>query len=135
MTFQEEIAAVQLRIAKAKSDRDTWRISGMQDNYLEAHSLVDALELQLERLRQEGLRAFARAPEPASVCALLASTASAIADAPSERARIMAKLSISGSEESGPMPPRTACIISEPTATTAWPTPSVTRATKPQTPK
>jgi len=95
MTLQEEIAALQTRIAKAQSDRDTWRISGMQDNYLEAYSLVEALELQLERLRQEGLRSFARAPEPASVCALLASAASAIADAPGERARVMAEFSIS----------------------------------------
>lgn len=100
MTFQEEIAALQARIAKAESDRDTWRISGVQENYLEAYSRVEALELQLERLRQEGLRSFARAPEPASVCALLASepragAAAAVPDAPGERARLMAELSIS----------------------------------------
>lgn len=95
MTFQEEIAALQARIAKAESDRDTWRTSGMQENYLAAYSRVDALELQLERLRQEGLRSIARAREPASVCALLASAASAIADAPGERARVMAEFSIS----------------------------------------
>jgi hypothetical protein len=62
MTFQEEITALQARIAKASSQRDTWRTSGMQERYLEAYSRVEALELQLERLRQEGLRAFARAP-------------------------------------------------------------------------
>lgn len=66
MTLQEEIAELQARIAKAESERDTWRTSGMQDKYLEAYSLVEALALQLERLRQEGLRAFARAREPAS---------------------------------------------------------------------
>jgi hypothetical protein len=56
MTLQDEIAAIQTRIAKAHSERDTWRASGMQEKYLEAYSLVEALELQLERLRQEGLR-------------------------------------------------------------------------------
>lgn len=61
MTLQEEIAALQARIAKASSDRDTWRTTGMQEQYLEAYSRVEALELQLERLRQEGLRFFARA--------------------------------------------------------------------------
>lgn len=73
MTLQEEIAALQARIVKAQSERDTWRTTGMQEHYLEAYSRVEALELQLERLRQEGLRSFARAPEPASVGALLSS--------------------------------------------------------------
>lgn len=66
MTFQQEIAALRARIAKAQSDRDTWRTSGRQENYLEAYSRVEALELQLERLRQEGLRSFARTPPPAA---------------------------------------------------------------------
>jgi hypothetical protein len=52
MTFQEDIAAMQVRIAKAESERDSWRVSGMQEKYLEAYSMVEALELQLERLRQ-----------------------------------------------------------------------------------
>jgi len=43
---------MQIRIAKAESERDSWRVSGMQEKYLEAYSMVDALELQLERLRQ-----------------------------------------------------------------------------------
>ena len=60
MTIREEIAAMQARIAKAQSERDTWQSAGMQDKYLEAYSLVEALELQLERLRQEGLRAFSK---------------------------------------------------------------------------
>ena len=58
ITLRDEIAALQARIGKAKTDRDTWRTSGVQEKYLEAYSLVEALELQLERLRQEGLRAF-----------------------------------------------------------------------------
>ena len=52
MTFQEDIAAMQVRIAKAESERDSWRVSGMQEKYLEAYSMVEALELQLDRLRQ-----------------------------------------------------------------------------------
>lgn len=52
MTFQEDIAAMQIRIAKAESERDSWRVSGMQEKYLEAYSMVEALELQLELLRQ-----------------------------------------------------------------------------------
>lgn len=69
MTLKDEIAAIQARIAKAQSERDTWRTSGMQEKYLEAYSLVEALELGLERLRQEGLRASAQYRAP--VCALL----------------------------------------------------------------
>jgi hypothetical protein len=97
MTFQQEVAALQARIAKAESERDTWRTSGMQENYLAAYSRVDALELQLERLRQEGL--LARSREPAAVCALLrseprASAAAVVADAAGERARLMAELFI-----------------------------------------
>jgi hypothetical protein len=52
MSFQEDIAAIQVRIAKAESERDSWRVSGRQEKYLEAYSMVEALELQLERLRQ-----------------------------------------------------------------------------------
>jgi hypothetical protein len=52
MTFQEDIAAMQVRIAKAESERDSWRVSGMQEKYLEAYSMVEALELQLDLLRQ-----------------------------------------------------------------------------------
>lgn len=59
MTVKEEIAALQGRIAKAQSERDTWRVSGMQEKYLESYSMVEALELTLDRLRQEGLRSFA----------------------------------------------------------------------------
>lgn len=49
MTFHQDIAALKERIAKAESERESWRISGMQEKYLEACSLVDALALQLER--------------------------------------------------------------------------------------
>jgi hypothetical protein len=52
MTFQEDIAAMQVRIAKAESERESWRVSGLQEKYLEAYSMVEALELQLDLLRQ-----------------------------------------------------------------------------------
>ena len=48
MTIEIDVAALQQRIAKAEVDRDTWRRSGMQENYLEACSMVDALNLQLD---------------------------------------------------------------------------------------
>lgn len=64
MTFKEEIAALRGRIAKAESDRDTWRASGMQEKYLEAYSRVDALELELDRMRQQGLRTMAENAPP-----------------------------------------------------------------------
>lgn len=51
MTFLEEVAAVRARIAKAESERDGWRAAGRQERYLEAYLMVEALELQLERLR------------------------------------------------------------------------------------
>jgi hypothetical protein len=49
--FAEDIAAIQVRIAKAESERDGWCGSGWQEKYLEAYSMVEALELQLDRLR------------------------------------------------------------------------------------
>jgi hypothetical protein len=87
MTFKEEIEALRGRIAKAETERDTWRSSGMQEKYLEAYSAVDALELQLERMRQQGLRAFAKA-EVAS------SGPARSSDSAGERQRLMAEFSI-----------------------------------------
>jgi len=51
VSFLEEIAVMKARIAKAASDRDGWRAAGRQEKYLEAYLMVEALELQLERLR------------------------------------------------------------------------------------
>ena len=44
MTFQEEISALNDRIAKVESDRDTWRAAGQQEKYLKAFFLLEALE-------------------------------------------------------------------------------------------
>lgn len=54
MSVQEDIATLQLRIAKVEAERDSWRVSGMQEKYLEAYSMVEALELQLDLLRRAG---------------------------------------------------------------------------------
>jgi hypothetical protein len=52
MNQPPDIAALQARIARAESDRDSWRAAGIQEKYLEANSTVEALGLQLDRLRQ-----------------------------------------------------------------------------------
>lgn len=57
MRLKEEIAALQNRISHAEAECEVWRSSGRQEKYLEAYSSVAAMQLQLERLRQEGLRA------------------------------------------------------------------------------
>jgi hypothetical protein len=51
VTFLQEITAMRARIAKAESERDGWRAAGRQERYLESYLMVEALELQLERLR------------------------------------------------------------------------------------
>jgi hypothetical protein len=76
MSSREDIAAMQVRIAKAESERDSLRGSGRQEKYLEAYSMVEALELQLDRLRKD----------PPSV----AKTDETV----SERERLMARFSI-----------------------------------------
>jgi len=60
MSFDQEIGNLRERLAKAESDRDHWRASGRQEKYLESYFLVDALELQLERLRNQRIESAAR---------------------------------------------------------------------------
>ena len=55
---QKDIAAMQERIARAATERDTWRASGIEEKYLEACSMVEALELQLDGLRQGSFASF-----------------------------------------------------------------------------
>lgn len=53
MSWHEDIDALKSRIAKAESERDTWRVAGVREKYLAAYFMVEALELQLDqRLRQ-----------------------------------------------------------------------------------
>jgi hypothetical protein len=61
MTFRDEIAALKSRIAQIQSERDTWRASGRQEKYLEAYCTLEALELDLEGLRQRGLNRLRQA--------------------------------------------------------------------------
>jgi hypothetical protein len=86
MTFYEEISALQERLAKAHVERDTWRATGMQEKYLEAHSTVDALEMQLDALRQEGLQNSSRNEQLAVV--------SAVPDVADDREVLMARFAI-----------------------------------------
>ena len=58
------IVELRARLAKAESDRDTWRAARLQENYLAACSMIDALDMQIAQL--EGVaRATAEAADPA----------------------------------------------------------------------
>ena len=59
MTFQEEIAEVQARIAGARAERDAGQAAGQPQKYFHACRALERLERELEGLRQQGLRAFA----------------------------------------------------------------------------
>src|SRR5689334_9733516 len=60
MSNDPDVTNLQRRIAKAESDMGHWRTTGNQEKYLENHSLVEALELELDRLRKQRLRDAAR---------------------------------------------------------------------------
>ena len=79
MTFQENIAALKHRIDQAETQRDAWLAAGLQEKHLEACSMVDALELQLDRLIRIGPAADAGSELPPTL---------------SESARLMAELGI-----------------------------------------
>lgn len=64
MTFEQELASLKQRIAKAETARDQWRIAGRQEQYLEACSTVSALDLQLDRLCETQQLAADRLPGP-----------------------------------------------------------------------
>jgi hypothetical protein len=72
MTLHDQIAALRARITKAESARDAWQASGSQEKYIEAYCVAETLELQLEQLRQEGLRASMKNSARASVSVLSA---------------------------------------------------------------
>ena len=100
MSSKEEPAVGSARLAKALSERDTWKASGFQEKYLEAYSLVEALELQLEQKARQVREAKPRDPEmmPASDN-LLGGPKRPISerdlpDQVSQRARVMSELSI-----------------------------------------
>jgi hypothetical protein len=57
MSNAEDIAALRSRLAKAEHDRDTFLASRMPERHQEACSMVDALELQLQRQYEAALNA------------------------------------------------------------------------------
>ncbi len=64
MTLHEEARALQLRVARAEIERDAWQAAGLQEKYLEAYSMVEALQLQLDRLHASAVPALLRASKP-----------------------------------------------------------------------
>lgn len=66
-TLLQDFAELRARIALAESERDAWRASGSEERYVEACSLVAALDLRLVRLRDEGLRRSAEGEARAGV--------------------------------------------------------------------
>jgi hypothetical protein len=92
MDYAADIAVLKVRLATAETQRNTWRAAGTQEKYLEACSMVDALELQIGALVQTARRAAliaALPPEPAP------SVAKVPAESPAERERLMAEFAIS----------------------------------------
>jgi hypothetical protein len=87
MSPRADIAALKARLARAESERDAWRAAGRQENYLAAHSMAEALALQLDELERTARLA------PAPRVAVIASTAPP-ADSADTRAREMAELCI-----------------------------------------
>jgi hypothetical protein len=65
MTIESPITEMKSRLARAETERDTWRAAGNQENYLGACSMVDALTLQLDQL--EDSARFAAAPSVAII--------------------------------------------------------------------
>jgi hypothetical protein len=67
MTFEHDLASLSRRIAKAERSRDAWRATaGGQERYLEACSMVGALDLQLEKLHQAQSAMTTRLPSPSA---------------------------------------------------------------------
>lgn len=64
MDHHEQMAALRARLAGAEAERDAWRTSGLQENYLEAYSRVEALALQVDNLHRAGLRSLERSSAP-----------------------------------------------------------------------
>ncbi|MET3371359.1 hypothetical protein ABIC89_000392 [Variovorax boronicumulans] len=49
MAELQDIQALQDQLSKAVTDCETWRATGLLEQYLEAYDLVEALQLQLRR--------------------------------------------------------------------------------------
>ena len=64
INIHSDIDALRQRIVKAAADRDTWRAAGRQEKYLEADSMVEALETQLDKLERTRRRLAAAVAIP-----------------------------------------------------------------------
>jgi hypothetical protein len=98
MSFDQDIVDMRTRIRKAERDRDQWRIAGKQEKYLESYFLVDALDVELDRMRKQRIESTARSASSARVDAP-PQPPGAHAGGPAtndagERERLMAELSI-----------------------------------------
>lgn len=60
MTLLDEIEALERRLSRAESDRDTWRAAGMQEKYEQAYFLVESIQCQLDACHRQ--RAAERPP-------------------------------------------------------------------------
>ena len=59
-TFKLDIDSIKSRILDAEGERNGWRMAGVQEKYLEAYSMVEALEFQLdERVAKQAREARA----------------------------------------------------------------------------
>jgi predicted nucleic acid-binding Zn-ribbon protein len=53
MNLETEIKRITEHLERAQTASDAGRAAGMQDRYLSAYVMVEALELQLSKLRKE----------------------------------------------------------------------------------
>lgn len=97
MSSKEETAAITARLAKAISERDSWKASGIQEKYLAAYTLVEALELLLEQQNQQSkVESAQMLPDPANFLRQPQGEISEgdLPDEDAQRVRIMRELSI-----------------------------------------
>jgi hypothetical protein len=95
MRFDQDIANVRERIDRAVFDRDHWRTAGRQEKYLEAYSMVEALELELDLLRREKFAAAASSERLSPIDSPPAAKADSLETTDAgDRGRLMAAFSI-----------------------------------------
>jgi hypothetical protein len=97
MSSKEETAAITARLAKAISERDSWKASGIQEKYLAAYTLVEALELLREQQNQQSkVESAQMLPDPANFLRQPQGEISEgdLPDEAAQRVRIMRELSI-----------------------------------------
>ena len=97
MSFDQDIADIRARIAKAEAEQGSWRTAGNQEKYLENYSLVGALEIELDLLRKQKLEAAINAERFQRVDPPPAARAREAPHDAAERERLMAEYSITAS--------------------------------------